>query len=189
MYTEKEAWFIHGILGIVIEVILLFLFILNIFHNEKIFAYIFLIIFLIILTGFTNNSMYEAKRVLFFGQYIGTLRKQGLVVTVPFSNRKKVSLQITSYEVTLLFTEKGTDYQFKIVVFYRVVDTAKANLPKIEIENIIKLYSEVIIRSLFVQQNNYQTELNELNETFIITLNEKLKPFGIEAIETYVYHS
>lgn len=187
LYTEKEVWYIHGILGVLIEIILFFLIVLNISYDEKGFVILFSTVFIVILTGFTNNSMHEAKRVLFFGKYLGTLRHQGLVVTVPFTNRKKVSLQMTSYVTTLSFAENHLNDEYKIFVFYRIVDTAKANLTKGEIEHLISLYSEVIIRSMLKQNPDFIEQLDGETDIFTFSLNEKVKSFGIEAHEAYVY--
>src|SRR5690554_2171069 len=83
----------NGYLGIIVILILLALVILNIFQHELVIAFIFLGAALVLITGITVNQPNEAIVVLLLGHYIGSVRKAGIVVVVPFSKQKKISLR------------------------------------------------------------------------------------------------
>ena len=40
----------------------------------------------------------DAKVVQFFGRYLGTVRRAGLIMTVPLSTTKKVSVKVHNFE-------------------------------------------------------------------------------------------
>lgn len=182
MQTEKDIWFMNGLLGIVVEVILIGLFILNIMHQEYVFAATFFIIFFIILISFTSNKSLEAKRVLLFGKYLGTLRNEGLAVTIPFTKREKILLHTKFLEIV-----SEINPNIKIVLFYRIVDTAKAVFSTKYIENMIRLQSEMMVQGLLEKDTLHYVSWHEKNEHLKNYLNEKVKMIGIEIVETSFY--
>lgn len=182
----------HGLLGIGIELILIILFMLNIYHGEVMLATIFIIIFITLLSGFTHVRMHEAKRIDFFGQYIGTLRKQGLAVIVPFSNRKRISLETKPINLEL-FTSLSPEKKVKIILFYKVVDTAKAVFSDKYVKGMIESQSEIILFSILLQSpsENGNTDqlaiLKEMNDAYVNNINQKIKSIGIEVTEANVF--
>lgn len=186
--TEKDVWYMNGILALVVEIMLLALFLLNILHKEYVFAVIFISLFCVILTGFTSNRSYEAKRVLFFGKYVGTLRNQGLAVTIPFTKRETVSLQPQLLESVVTVTPNLLQtMQVKLVLFYRIVDTAKAMFSNAYLEKLLRLKAESLVQT-FAAKEQWLPQLDpEKHTKFLQLINENIKIYGIEVTEAYFY--
>src|SRR5690606_10698508 len=70
----------------------------------------------------------ESKVVVFFGKYMGTIRKEGFWMIVPFAERKKVSLRVRNFNSQKLKVNdaEGNPVEIAAVIVFRVVDTAKA---------------------------------------------------------------
>src|SRR5699024_11326751 len=97
MRTERVAWSTNGLITVGVIILLFYLIILNIFETELWFVGLFTVLVLILLAGLTIVKPNEAKVILLFGKYLGTIRQEGLIYTVPFTKRKRMSLKIKTY--------------------------------------------------------------------------------------------
>ena len=53
-----------------------------------------MLVMLLILSSLTVVSLGDTLVTQFFGRYLGTIRKQGLLLTVPLTTKKKVSVKV-----------------------------------------------------------------------------------------------
>lgn len=187
MRTEKDAWSANGLLSIALIILLLFLVILNIFEAEYIFVFIFTLLIIVLLAGLTIVKPNEAKIILLFGKYLGTIRQEGLIYTVPFTNRKRMSLKIRTLrnEFSLHLADLEKDVQ--IIIFYKVVDTAKVLFEVEQFEHYIKLQSEITLKSLLTNESLEETKAegisDEIVTEFTKILTKKVERLGIEIID------
>src|SRR5262245_55492360 len=57
---------------------------------------------LVLASGFTIITPNEARVVQFFGRYVGTVTEAGLHWTVPFSQKRRLSLRVRNFETARL---------------------------------------------------------------------------------------
>ena len=70
----------------------------------------------------------DTRVLQLFGRYIGTIRKTGLRMAVPFSSSQKVSIRVRNFETSELKVNDadGNPINIAAVVVWQVADTAKA---------------------------------------------------------------
>src|SRR5690625_1979785 len=102
MIMEKDTWSINGYIGAVVITVLLFVAFLNVFHQQLIIAVISFILAIILISGLTVVQPNEIIVVTFLGQYIGTIRKPGWIMTIPLSSKRRLSRKIHSFETDCL---------------------------------------------------------------------------------------
>src|SRR5690625_4962070 len=78
LMRERSAFIINGLLGVFILLILLAATGISLFMEEFIFAGIFLLIAITIGSGITLVQPNQSIVVIFFGKYMGSIRKEGL---------------------------------------------------------------------------------------------------------------
>ena len=61
-------------------------------------AAIVLVLAGVIASGFIVNPPNISRVVTFFGRYIGTVRRNGFVWTLPITNRQRISLRIQNFD-------------------------------------------------------------------------------------------
>lgn len=84
----------------------------------------------------------------FFGKYIGTVRRTGLVVVTPLSNGKKVSVKVHNFETAELKVNdsEGNPVNIAAIVVWQVSDTARAVFAVEQYEDFIKAQAESALR-------------------------------------------
>lgn len=196
MITEKDAWSMNGYLGIIVILLLLSLVMLNIFQKEVGFVIIFSLIAIAIASGLTWNEPNEALIIMFLGNYIGSVRRDGILVAAPFSSRKKISLRIQTRTEYLTITTANDLYtNVKVVLIYKIVDSAKAVFEVESLDEFISLQSEAVMQGLLGKNhgNDHMPDqieiLENISEALLIQMQKKLSSVGIELIETHVFIS
>ncbi len=84
----------------------------------------------------------------FFGKYIGTVRRTGLVLVPPFTLGKKVSVKVHNFETNELKVNDldGNPVNIAAIVVWQVADTAKAVFAVEEYSEFIKAQAESALR-------------------------------------------
>src|SRR5699024_9022692 len=111
--------------------------------------------------------------------------------TVPFTKRKRMSLKINTFETKMLIQLPNKTVDVHLILFYKVVDTAKVLFEVEQVERYIQLQGENILKSLLI--NYYPSDVgqqhivtNEIREQFLKILQDKLNKLGIEITELYI---
>lgn len=78
-------------------------------------------------TSLTIVQPGQTKVVQFFGNYVGTIRKAGLLMTVPFSSKKNVSVRVNNFETNEL---KANDIETRISALAYAPEIAQAMLQR-----------------------------------------------------------
>lgn len=203
---ERKALYVNGYLGLVglslligVGAILLYLGMMNSSVFATVIGFVFFFGALILLSSATVVSPNQAKVILFFGQYIGTIRESGFFLTVPFAQKIGISLKVRNFNSTVLKVNDldGNPIEISAVVVFKVVDTAKALFDVAYYQDFVEIQSETAIRHI-ASQYPYDTfnddDLTLRGNTTAVSdelaqeLQERLSVAGVEVIETRLNH-
>lgn len=204
--NEKKTFHVNGYLGLVVLLGLLigggYLFYLGVETQtawQMITAVILGVIALLFLSSLTIVSPNQSKVILFFGQYLGTIRSNGLFITTPLTQKVNISLKVRNFNSSLLKVNDsdGNPVEISAVVVYKVRDTAKALFDVDYYQEFIEIQSETAIRHI-ASQYPYDTfkddditlrgNTSEVSAELATELQERLSVAGVEVIETRLNH-
>ena len=161
---------------------------------------ILLVLVAVAATSLTIIQPNEDKALTFFGNYIGTIRDAGLFLTVPFTEKERVSLRVGNFNSQILKVNdsQGNPVEIAAVIVYRVVDTAKALFAVDDYEQFVQIQSESAVRHVaseypydtFEDEDALTLRSNptEVSDRLTAELQERLNVAGVEIIETRLTH-
>jgi regulator of protease activity HflC (stomatin/prohibitin superfamily) len=108
------------------------------------------IVTLISFMGFFIVQPNEARVLVFFGKYIGSVRDAGFWYANPFAIKRHVSLRIRNFNSERIKVNDlhGNPIEIAAVVVWSVVDSARALFDVEHYENFVAIQSETAIRAL-----------------------------------------
>jgi hypothetical protein len=115
------------------------------------FGFLFLGFFcLFCLSGLFVVNPNEARVVQLFGDYVGTVKEDGLRWANPFYTKRSVMLRVRNFESAKLKVNDhdGNPIEIGAVVVWKVVDTAEACFEVDNYEHYVNVQSESAIRTL-----------------------------------------
>lgn len=203
---EKKTFHINGYVALVVLIALIicgaYLFYVGV-NKEQISLIITSLIFWLIsalfISSLTIVSPNQAKAILFFGQYLGTIKTNGLFITTPLTQKVNVSLKVRNFNSSLLKVNDfdGNPIEISAVIVFKVKDTAKALFDVDRYQNFVEIQSETAIRHI-ASQYPYDTfnedditlrgNTSEVSEELAKELQERLSVAGVEVIETRLNH-
>ncbi|MEZ5964698.1 MAG: SPFH domain-containing protein [Planctomycetota bacterium] len=142
----------------------------------------------------------QAKVVLLFGRYVGSIRRDGFFSINPFTVRKSVSLRAHNFnsEKLKVNDKLGNPIEIGAVVVWRVANTAMASFDVEDYRSYVEVQSESAVRHLAanhpydITENDTATSLrgslDEVNEELKHQLAERLSLAGIEVLEARISH-
>ncbi|QQE81509.1 SPFH domain-containing protein [Alicyclobacillus sp. SO9] len=152
-----------------------------------------------LLTGLVVVQPNQAKAVVFFGGYRGTLLDSGFWLTVPFSSRRLVSLRVRNFNSDKLKVndKDGNPVEIAAVVVFKVINTAGALFEVDDYQNFVEVQSESAIRHV-AGQYPYDTygkpgyslreNTSDIADELQRELQERLNVSGVEVIEARLTH-
>lgn len=203
---EKNTFHINGYLGLFILLIMVlgggYLFYLTVINETIVTAILGALIWII--SGFFVSSLTivgpnQAKAILFFGKYLGTIKDNGLFITTPLTQKISISLKVRNFNTALLKVNDfdGNPIEISAVVVFRVVDSAKALFAVDNYRDFVAIQSETALRHI-ASQYPYDTfddeditlrgNTSEVSEKLKLELEERLEIAGVEVIETRLNH-
>jgi regulator of protease activity HflC (stomatin/prohibitin superfamily) len=149
--------------------------------------------------GFFMVQPNQAKVLLLFGEYVGSVKTPGLRWTNPFYRAKAISLRVRNFETTKLKVNDHTSNPVEIaaVVVWRVVDTAEAMFEVDNYENFVHVQSEAALRGVANQypyDPHEDTQLSlsgstaEVAERLKKEIQERLSKAGVSVLEARISH-
>ena len=149
--------------------------------------------------GFFTLQPNEARVLVLFGAYKGTVRTSGFHWTNPFNKKLRVSLRARNLNGDKLKVndKSGNPIEIAAVVVWRVQDTAQATFDVQDYENYVRIQSESAVRHI---ANAYAYDHGEQNETTLRSgveevslaltkeLQERLAKAGVVVEESRLTH-
>ena len=160
------------------------------------------VLLLVVLTGlfglFTVNPG-EAKALQLFGEYKGTVRKQGFWYANPFFTKKQISLRVRNFETTKLKVNdnRANPIEIAAIVVWKVIDTAEALFEVDNFVTYVAVQSESAVRAV-AQSYPYDshtggeealsTHTAEVSHALQKAIQDRLARAGVEVLESRISH-
>jgi len=196
---EKDALFMSGYLGVVIIAILLAGTVFSALNQQWIVGVICLIFATLLGTGITLVQPNQSIVVMFFGKYIGSIRREGLILTVPLTIRKTISLRVRNFNSNRLKVNdiNGNPIEIAAVIVFKVVDSAKAVFDVDRYEQFVEIQSETALRAVATKypydifnedEMSLRGNAEEISNELTAEVQERLQVAGVEVIEARLTH-
>lgn len=199
MLREKDAWMMNGFVGIVAIAVLLAVTVVSFFQEQVVIGAISLIVAITLGSGITLIQPNQSVVVIFLGKYMGSIRKEGIVVTIPFSVRRTISLRVRNFNSKRLKVNdvNGNPIEIAAVIVFKVVDAAKAVFEVDKYEQFVEIQSETAIRAVATKypydtfadaEMTLRGNAEEVSSQLTTELQERLTVSGVEVIEARLTH-
>ncbi|MBJ8026792.1 SPFH domain-containing protein [Bacillus cereus group sp. N21] len=197
---EKQVFYVNGFLGIIGLLALSGIGVFCLVQEIFVVAVLCLILAAILATGIGIVQPNQAKVITFFGNYLGTIRQNGLFLTIPFALRQTVSLRVENFNSKKLKVNDvdGNPIEIAAVIVYKVVDSAKAIFGVEHYDEFVEIQSETAIRHVATKYpyDNFQDDncitlrgnAEEISEELRRELEARLDIAGVEVLETRLTH-
>ena len=151
------------------------------------------------LAGLTVVYPNEARVVLLFGNYLGSLRRPGFWWVNPLTVRRRISARVRNFESAKLKVNDhvGNPIEIAAVVVWKVVDTAEALFEVDNYENFVKVQTEAAVRNL-ASAHPYDAHTDgelslrantvEVADQLKKEIQDRLTRAGVEVIEARLSH-
>jgi regulator of protease activity HflC (stomatin/prohibitin superfamily) len=161
-----------------------------------------LLAFIAVLFGFaglTPINPNEARALVLFGRYDGTVRTQGLHWVNPFTERRPISVRVRNFETSRLKVNDhdGNPVEIAAVVVWRVTDTAEALFEVDDFENFVHVQAEAALRNLATshpydghREDDVALRSNpvEIAAELRTEIQDRLQKAGVEVVEARISH-
>lgn len=196
---EKGAFRVNGFAA-VLALLILFAASIYLFVTMNIALGVICALLLpVIASGLTIVQPNNSAIVTFFGRYMGTVRDNGLWMTVPFSVRRNVSLRVRNFNSPKLKVNdvEGNPIEIAAVIVFRVIDTAKAAFDVDDYQQFVEIQSETALRHVASKypydcftEAGYSLRGNseEIAAELCRELQERLAVAGVEVLEARLTH-
>lgn len=206
--NEKKASAINGFVGILVvaamfvaSVILL----INAINDGSmniglmVVGILIALLAIVMATGIVLVKPNEAKVVLFFGKYLGTLRDSGLWWTTPLITTQKISVKVFNFNSPKLKVNdvNGNPIEIAAVIVYKVLDTAKAAFEVNSYKEFVETQSESALRHI-ASRYPYDTAKNDedslrgysekVANELLQEVQDRLEAAGVKVIEARFTH-
>jgi regulator of protease activity HflC (stomatin/prohibitin superfamily) len=204
--TETRARAISGYIALVIELVLIvaLVYTLVTMVRGEDAAYLVFFIPLLICTllfagGFFVAQPNEARVLVLFGKYIGSVRDGGFWWGNPFAVKRHVSLRIRNFNSERIKVNDlhGNPIEIAAVIVWRVTDSARALFDVENYEGFVAIQSETAIRALaseypYDAQDEVRSSLRgnpqEIAEALQKQVQSRLEVAGVVVNESRISH-
>ena len=206
MLQEKELKGWYGWLMLILLILLMMFAILALIsaaQKENIGGVLFWTLWLVVagvcFGGLTVVNPNEARVVVLFGTYKGTLKQPGFWWVNPLTRRRRVSLRVRNFESSKLKVndQDGNPIEIAAVVVWKVVETAEAVFHVDDYEHYVHVQSESAVRTLATSfpydahvegQMSLRMSVSEIAHKMREEIAERLAKAGVEVIEARITH-
>ncbi|HRY13182.1 MAG TPA: SPFH domain-containing protein [Syntrophomonadaceae bacterium] len=196
---ERKAWKVNGFLAIFLALACIVATVYYSIHFSIAMILASSFLALIILSSLTIVQPNQARVVVFFGRYLGSIRDNGLWMTVPLTVRTVVSLRVSNFNSKTLKVNdvEGNPVEIAAVVVFRVIDSARAIFDVTNYEQFVEIQSETALRHVATKYpyDNFGEEgfslrgnAEEVAAELTRELQERLALAGVEVMEARLTH-
>ena len=160
-----------------------------------------IVLSLVIAPGFIMVQPNGSRVLLLFGEYVGTVKKNGFYWVNPFYTKKKISLRASNFDSERLKVNDklGNPIMISTILVWRVKNTYKAAFDVDNYENFVRVQTDAAVRKLasMYPYDNFADEghdeditlrssVNEVSEALEKEIDERLSTAGIEVLEARI---
>lgn len=198
MNNEKEFSPLSGYIMLVFTLILLLSGIWGLIAVRSLVFIWPLVIGFVLMPGFFFINPNSSVVLVLFGDYKGTVKKNGFYWVNPFFMKKPISLRARNFdsEKIKVNDKVGNPIQIGVILVWQVRDTFKAAFEVDNYENFVKVQSDSAVRKLagHYAYDNFETDSEvtlrsgheEVNSTLEDNLRNRLNMAGIQVIEARI---
>ena len=157
------------------------------------------VVALIGLGGFFIVHPNEAKALVLFGTYKGTVKNDGFWWANPFMTKQAISLRVRNFETAKLKVNDNHANPIEIgaIVVWKVVETAEALFEVDDYQRYVAVQSESALRAVashypydahVAGEVSLSTHMDEVSHALESALAERLKKAGVEVVEARISH-
>jgi regulator of protease activity HflC (stomatin/prohibitin superfamily) len=141
----------------------------------------------------------EAKALVLFGTYKGTVKQDGFWWANPFFTKQGISLRVRNFETTKLKVNDNHSNPIEIgaIIVWKVTDSAEALFEVDDYVRYVAVQSESALRAVAVQypydshsagELSLSTHTTEVSQALEKALAERLLKAGVEVVEARISH-
>ncbi len=141
----------------------------------------------------------EAKALVLFGKYKGSVKTDGLWFANPFLTKKAISLRVRNFETAKLKVNDNQANPIEIgaIVVWKVVDSAEALFEVDDYARYVAVQSESALRAVATQysydshvtgEHSLSTHTDEVSQALEQALVDRLLKAGVEVVEARISH-
>lgn len=200
--NETKAWKVNGFLALLVIIAILAgaVYLLIKVNVVSVVLGVFLVLLaLLLISGIIIVQPNEAKVLIFFGRYLGSVRDSGFWFTIPLAVHRKVSLRVRNFNSKTLKVNDvdGNPVEIAAVVVFKVIDSARAIFDVDDYEKFVEIQSETALRHVATQypydlyeQDGYSLRGNaeEVAAELARELEERLALAGVSILEARLTH-
>ncbi|MBM3900041.1 MAG: SPFH domain-containing protein [Gemmatimonadetes bacterium] len=162
-------------------------------------ASLLFVLTLIGLSGFFIIHPNEAKALVLFGTYKGTVKQDGFWWANPFMTKQAISLRVRNFETAKLKVNDNHANPIEIgaIVVWKVVETAEALFEVDDYQRYVAVQSESALRAVashypydahVAGEISLSTHMDEVSQALEAALADRLKKAGVEVVEARISH-
>ncbi len=203
-HEQRAAWVIPGLPTMVGALVALAVGIGLAAVSGKTGGLLAFAIIVIVIAGFSFGGFFvvqpnQARVLILFGSYIGSVTEAGWWWCNPFAKKQKISLRVRNFQSERIKVNdaSGNPIEIAAVVVWRITDTAKAVFDVADYEQFVTVQSETSLRHLASEYpyDDYKPEttslrgnVDDVRKTLQVELQARLQLAGIEILETRLTH-
>ncbi len=141
----------------------------------------------------------EAKALVLFGTYKGTVKKDGFWFANPFLIKQAISLRVRNFETAKLKVNDNHSNPIEIgaIVVWKVIDSAEALFEVDDYTRYVAVQSESALRATATQypydshasaEKSLSTHTEDVSHALEAALVDRLRKAGVEVIEARISH-
>ena len=206
MFRESEYRVSNGLPALLFLLVVLALSIAGLIKggNQQAPAIVGISVLVLVVTSISLGGLFivnpgDAKALVFFGDYRGTVKKAGFWFTNPFLTKKQISLRVRNFETTKLKVNDGRANPIEIaaIVVWKVVETAEALFEIDDYQKYVAVQSESAVRAVAQgypydshadDEHSLSTHTAEVSKALQQALQDRLTRAGVEIIEARISH-
>ncbi len=206
MYREKPYPASNGLVALLFLLTVAVLAFLSIIRNGPsgnigavIVSVLVLIVAIFCLGGLFIVNPNEAKAMVLFGKYKGTVKSDGFYWANPFLVKRRVSLRVRNFETAKLKVNdnRANPIEIGAIVVWKVVETAEALFEVDNYEKYVSVQTESALRSTASQfaydahatgEESLSTHAAEVSKHLQTAIQERLSRAGVEVMEARISH-
>lgn len=154
---------------------------------------------ILLLASLVVVSPGETKVVQLFGRYVGTVRRNGLVLTLPLTTRRRVSVRVRNFETSGLKVNDadGNPIDIAAIVVWRVADTAHASFAVESFTDFVEVQAEAALRHVATShpydnadegEATLRGSTEQVSHELAVEVAARVAIAGIEVVEARISH-